>query len=149
MPVPQNKVYEIHYKLTDGEGKILDSTYGDQPFSFVTGKSEIIPGLERELDGMLIGSKKSVVITPEDAYGYVEEKAFTVVNRSQFPPETELNIGDQFIANAPDKTQMPFFIHEIDGENVTLNFNHPLAGITLHFDVELVNIRDPRPEDLE
>ena len=148
MPIPHNKFVKINFTLKNAAGEILDSSVGNEPFTFISGKNNVIPGLEVAMEGMLIGSKKSVVIEPSHAYGEIDAAAFQIVKKNQFPEGSELNIGDEFVANANDGVKLPFTIKEINGDDVTLDFNHPLAGETLFFEIELLEIRDATPEEL-
>lgn len=148
MPIGANKVVTIHYTLKDESGNQLDTTQGSQPFSFLSGFDQIIPKLEDEINTMLIGGKKNVLIAAEDAYGAYREDLVHYVKKANFPDDVELEIGMQFVTNSPDGTQMPFVIKEIDGENITIDFNHPLAGKNLDFEIELVDVRDATEEEL-
>lgn len=148
MPTPINKFVKINFTLKDDSGEILDSSNDNEPFIFITGKNHVIPGLEAAIDGMLIGSKKSIVLEPSEAYGDLDESAFQIVKKTQFPAGSEINIGDEFVANANDGVKLPFVISEINGEDITLDFNHPLAGQKLFFDIELLDMRDATLEEL-
>ncbi len=148
MPIGSNKVVSIHYTLKDESGNLLDSTIGSQPFSYLTGYDQIIPKLEEEIDTMLIGGKKNVLITAEDAYGEYRDDLVHLVKKSNFPDDVEIEIGMQFVTSAPDGTQMPFVIKEINGDDVKIDFNHPLAGKNLDFEIELVDVRDATEEEL-
>lgn len=148
MPIGANKVVTIHYTLKDESGNQLDTTQGSQPFSYLSGFDQIIPKLEDEINTMLIGGKKNVLIAAEDAYGAYREDLVHYVKKENFPDDVELEIGMQFVTNSPDGTQMPFVIKEIDGENITIDFNHPLAGKNLDFEIELVDVRDATEEEL-
>ncbi len=148
MPIGANKVVTIHYTLKDESGNLLDSTQGSSPFSFLTGRDQVIPKLEEEIDTMLIGGKKNILIAAEDAYGEYRNDLVHQINKENFPPDVELEVGMQFVTSAPDGTQMPFAIKQIDGDLVTIDFNHPLAGKNLEFEVELVDVRDATEEEL-
>lgn len=148
MPLKSNQVVSIGYTLTDEDGNVIDSATHVNPFSFLSGKNQILPALEEKLGEMIIGSKKIVVLSPENGYGVYDEKALQIVDKSEFPEETQLEEGMDFVADAPDGGQMPFIIKKIDGENITLDFNHPLAGKTLTFDVELINLRQATSDEL-
>jgi len=148
MSIEQNKVVTFEYTLKDDAGNILDTTEGASPFSFLSGKGQILPKLEDEINKMIIGSKKQVKIAATDAYGEYNEQAVQQVDRSSFPADTELQPGMQFVANSPEGKQMPFIVSEVMDNNVKIDFNHPLAGKNLEFDVKLVDIREPTPEEL-
>lgn len=148
MSIGINKVVTLNFTLKDQDGIILDSTSGDQPFSYLSGHQNILPKLESEIDTMLIGSKRNISISALDAYGEYNEDIVQVVGKNEFPPEFLLEVGMEYIASAPDGTKMPFTIIDVDEENVTIDFNHPLAGKDLNFEVELLNVRDATPEEI-
>lgn len=148
MSLAQNKVVTFNYTLKDDDGNILDTTSGSSPFAFLSGNGQILPKLEEAMNGMLLGTKKNVQIAAADAYGEYNNEAVQQVDRSNFPKDTELQTGMQFVANSPEGQQMPFVISEVKDENVTIDFNHPLAGKNLEFDVELLDIRDATAEEL-
>src|SRR5690606_38715867 len=127
MSIEQNKVVTFKYTLKDDAGNILDTTEGASPFSFLSGKGQILPKLEDEINKMIIGSKKQVKIAATDAYGEYNEQAVQQVDRSSFPADTELQPGMQFVANSPEGKQMPFIVSEVMDNNVKIDFNHPLA----------------------
>jgi FKBP-type peptidyl-prolyl cis-trans isomerase SlyD len=148
MALKDNQVVTIIFTLKDEDGIIIEETTKENPFSFISGYQQILPRLEAHIGEMLIGSKKTFVLAPEDAYGEYDDGAIQKVKRSEFPAETELEVGMGFIADSPDGNQMPFIIENIQGDDVTLNFNHPLAGKTLTFEVELMGLRDATLEEL-
>jgi FKBP-type peptidyl-prolyl cis-trans isomerase SlyD len=148
MSLAQNKVVTFNYTLKDDDGNILDSTSGSSPFAFLSGNGQILPKLEEALNGMLLGTKKNVKINAADAYGEYNEGAVQQVDRTNFPKDADLQPGMQFMANSPDGNQMPFIISEVKDDNIKIDFNHPLAGKNLEFDVELLDIRDATSEEL-
>jgi len=148
MSIGTNKVVTLNFTLKDQYGNILDTTEGEQPFSFITGYRNILPKLESEIDSMLIGSKRIINISAADAYGDYNEEIVQVVGKEDFPPDFLLEVGMQYIASAPDGTKMPFTIISINDEYVTIDFNHPLAGKDLSFEVELLNVREATPEEI-
>ena len=143
-----NQVVTINYTLTDSDGEIIDSTSEEKSFSFLSGTEQILPKLEEAIGGMLIGSKKIVALTAEDAYGEYIDDAVQVLQRSEFPKEMEIKEGMEFVTNDADGNQMPFVISKITDEQITVDFNHPLAGEDLTFDVELLDLRDATAEEL-
>ena len=143
-----NQVITITYTLKDEDGNIIEVTNRENPFSFISDNNQILPKLEENINGMLIGSRRTVTLTPEEAYGTYNDSAIQTIDRSEFPDDTELEEGMSFITDTPDGQQMPFIIKKIDGEVITLDFNHPLAGRTLTFDLELLNLRDATQDEL-
>jgi FKBP-type peptidyl-prolyl cis-trans isomerase SlyD len=148
MPILSNKVITFNYKLKDDQGNLLDSTDKGGPLSFITGNQQIIPGLENALSSMIIGSKKNVKLAAADAYGEYDENAIQRVKRSLFPEEAELEIGRTYFGHSPGGQHLQFVITEIENDDITVNFNHPLAGKDLEFDVELLDVRDATPEEI-
>jgi peptidylprolyl isomerase len=130
----------IHYtgKLTDGTH--FDSSEGRDPLEFTIGAGQIIPGLEREVEGMKVGEKKTVTAQADEAYGQHNPAAMQRVPRASLPPDIELVVGKQLQAVTQDGQQITVTIAEIDDDTVTMDANHPLAGEDLIFDVELVEI---------
>jgi FKBP-type peptidyl-prolyl cis-trans isomerase SlyD len=148
MPLKSNQVITINFILKDTDGNIIEETTKENPFSFISGGSQILPKLEENIGEMLIGSKRTVTLSPEDAYGIYDDGAIQQVTRSEFPEDTEIEEGMTFIADSPDGHQMPFVIKSVEGENIKIDFNHPLAGQSLTFDLELLNLRDATIEEL-
>jgi FKBP-type peptidyl-prolyl cis-trans isomerase SlyD len=132
------------YTLTDETGKVIDSSKGKEPMHYTHGKGEIIPGLEKELTGMSVGSEKKVTIKPEDGYGQVNPQAFQEIPKDKLPPEG-LKVGAVLTARGPDGQGAPVRVHEIKENTVVIDFNHPLAGKTLFFDVKVTDIKPPNP----
>jgi FKBP-type peptidyl-prolyl cis-trans isomerase SlyD len=148
MPIGINKVVTVNFTLKDQFGNIIDSTEGDAPFSYLSGHHNILPKLESEINNMLIGSKRTITVPAAEAYGEYNEDIVQVIGKDEFPPEVSLEVGMQYIASAPDGTKMPFTITEVRDEDVTIDFNHPLAGKDLTFDVELINVREATAEEI-
>jgi len=149
MAIGQNKVVTMNFTLKDEQGKIIQTTNNNSPFQFLGGNQQILPKLEEEIDHMIIGSKKNVKIPAKEAYGEYSEQAVQQVSKNNFPKDIELEVGMEFIANSTKGEQMPFVVKEIKNEEVTIDYNHPLAGKDLEFDVELVDVRDATVEELQ
>jgi FKBP-type peptidyl-prolyl cis-trans isomerase SlyD len=149
MSILTNKVISFNYTLKNDEGTILDSSANKEPLTFLSGSQQIIPKLEEALSGMIIGSKKNIKIAAADAYGEYSEDAIQKIKMDQFPKEANIEVGMTYIANSPDGKQMPFLVSEINEQDVTVDFNHPLAGKDLEFDVELLDVRDATPEEIQ
>jgi FKBP-type peptidyl-prolyl cis-trans isomerase SlyD len=148
MSLEANKVVTFNYTLKDDKGEVLDSTAKGGPFSFLTGNNQVLSGLEEALDGMLIGSRKNVKLSAANAYGEYDEKAVQKVKRELFPEEAELEIGMTYYAHSPEGKHLQFIITEIENDDITVNFNHPLAGKDLEFDVDLLDVRNATPEEI-
>jgi len=137
---PGKKV-TLDYTLTV-DNKEVESSVGKQPLSYVAGSRTIIPGLESQLNGMHVNEEKVVNVAPKDAYGDVDPKAFKEFPASSLPKGLEPKVGMVLRATAPDGSQFPAVIYKVDGDKVTLNFNHPLAGKSLTFKVKILKIED-------
>lgn len=147
MAIEPNQVVTINFTMKDTKGAIVDSTVGQEPYTFLSNSDQMLPKVEDVLRGMKVGNRSSVVLSPEDAYGVYEEDAVMVAKRSDFLPDAELKEGMTFVT-VDEGQEMPVTIKQIDGDDITLDYNHPLAGETLSFDLELLEVRDATPEEL-
>ena len=146
--VQNNVVVSMEYTLhVDNEE--IDSSKGQDPLQFLTGHGNIISGLEREMIGMKMGESKNVVILPADGYGEFDEEAFMSVPRGAFPKDMSIEEGAELTVKDDSGQSRYARVDAIEGDNVTLNFNHPLAGDELHFNVKVVGLRQPTDEELE
>jgi len=139
--ISEGKVVLFHYTLKNEDGVVLDSSNGADPLFYLHGGGNIVPGLEEELTGKSAGDKLSVVVPPEKGYGVPGGPGPQPVDRSAFPPEVQLEVGMQFHAEAPDGSPLTLWIAGLEGDQVLVDANHPLAGATLHFDIEVVSMR--------
>ena len=146
--VQNDLVVSMEYTL-HVDGKVFDSSEGQEPLEFLAGASNIITGLEREMIGMKIGESKDVVIAPEDGYGELDEEAYMDVPRSEFPEDMPMRPGVEMEMSDDDGNPMYARIDSVDGDTVALNFNHPLAGKELHFNVKVVGLRSATKEELK
>lgn len=147
MQIANNSVVSIHYTLTNAQGEQLDSSNGQEPLAYLHGASNIIPGLENALTGKSVGDTLQVTVAPEEGYGPVREELVQEVDRSAFAGIDDIQPGMQFIAKAPWGDQ-PVTVIKVEGDSITLDGNHPLAGQTLNFDVEVVEVRAATEEEL-
>jgi len=143
--ITKGMVVGFSYHLRDAEGETLDKS--KDPLLYLHGWSNIIPGLEAELEGMILGASKSVVISPDKAYGVYDENLVFSVPRSELPPEAELEEGMEFQTKGRDGTPLRLYLQTIREADVILNGNHTLAGKTLHFDVTIRSIREATFEE--
>ncbi len=148
MQVGNKKAVALHYKLTIDDGIVVDASEKDAPLWYLHGIGNIIPGLESELDGMEVGGKKTVVVSPENGYGVRDQERVQQVPKDQFPPGTSFELGDHVEAQAPDGSAIRARVTALTPKMVTVDFNHELAGKTLNFDVEVLEIRDASKEEL-
>lgn len=147
MEIADRCVAYFHYTLTNTVGEVLDSSNGREPLPYLHGKGNIVSGLEKALAGKQAGDKLEVVVAPEDAYGPRVDSLVQVVPKSAFQGVPNLEPGMQFKAES-NMGPVSVVVTEIDGENVTVDGNHPLAGETLHFKVEITDVRDATVEEV-
>ena len=147
--INKNSVVEIHYTLSDESKAVLDSTEGAEPLAYLHGYSQIIPGLEKELAGKKVGDKLEVIVLPEDAYGEYDPNQTSVVSRNQFPQGAELEVNSMFQSTDSQGNPVAIVITHIEGDNITIDANSPLAGKKLFFSVEIVSIREASKEEQE
>lgn len=138
--IHEGSVVSFDYTLSDQDGKVLETSKGKQPMTYTHGKGQIIPGLERELSGLKAGDEKKVHVKPEDGYGPVNPQAFQEVPKEKIPPEA-LKVGAVLMAQGPQGQGIPVRVHEIKDVTVIMDFNHPMAGKTLSFDVKITDIK--------
>ena len=136
----QGDVVHVHYKGTLDDGSIFDSSEGSDPISFTLGSGEVIPGFEEAIEGMSAGEKKTKKIDADNAYGERREELVFTVGREQLPDGNDIEVGDMLQVGFPDGSNAAVSVAAMDESTVTLDANHPLAGKTLTFDLELVEI---------
>lgn len=147
MLIATNSVVSIHYRLTSTEGEVLDASGPSQPLVYLHGVGNLIPGLERALLGRAAGDSFSVTIAPSDAYGERIADLVQQVPRDLFGEGQELAIGMRFSGNAP-QGPINVTITAIEGDQITLDGNHPMAGRTLHFEVTVDAVREATEQEL-
>lgn len=145
--IGDNDVVTLEYTLTV-DGEVVDSSEVYGPISFIQGQHQIIPGLEKALYGMAVGESKRVEVPPAEGYGEPDPEAMLEVPADEFPPEIPLEPGVGIQLRDPSGQVFDAFIERVEGDTVVLNFNHPLAGKTLQFEVKVVAIREATPEEL-
>ena len=138
--VQEGSFVSIEYTLTDDSGKVIDSNIGKEPLTYIQGAGQIVKGLEREINGMKVGEQKKVAVKPEDGYGMPNEKAFQEIPREKIPAEAQ-KAGALLMSKAPDGRAVQLRVHEVKEKTVIIDFNHPLAGKTLNFDVKVKDIK--------
>jgi FKBP-type peptidyl-prolyl cis-trans isomerase SlyD len=143
--IENGSVVSIEYTLSDEGGTVIESNKGKDPLTYTHGEGQIIPGLEKGLSGMHTEEQKKIRIEPEDAYGPVNPQAYQEVPRADVPAEA-LKLGAMLVAKSQDGTTFPTRIREIKEQTVVLDFNHPLAGKTLNFDVKILDVQPPASE---
>jgi FKBP-type peptidyl-prolyl cis-trans isomerase SlyD len=147
--VADGTVVTMHYTLKDSEGTVLDTSSGAEPLAYLHGADNIVPGLERELAGKSVGEKVNAVVPPELGYGERHSDGVQKISRDAFPEDAQLAAGMQVVAQGPNGQAFPLWIVAADDEHVTVDANHPLAGTTLHFEVEITALRAATTEEKE
>jgi FKBP-type peptidyl-prolyl cis-trans isomerase SlyD len=138
--IKKGSVVSFEYTLADDNGKIIESNMGKGPVTYTHGQRELIPGLEKGLSGMEINEEKSIRLEPDDAYGPVDPKGFKEVPKTDVP-EGGLKVGAALRGRGPEGEDVAIRVREVKAETVVLDFNHPLAGKTLDFNVKVVGIQ--------
>jgi FKBP-type peptidyl-prolyl cis-trans isomerase SlyD len=153
--VEDNVVVTMNYSLSI-DGEVVDSSEGEDndPIIFLQGAGQIISGLEKSIYGLKVGDKKSVTVDPKDGYGEVDPESIVEVPKDEFPEDFPLELGVEITVNADDEDEegdeeMEATIIAVNESTVTLDFNHPLAGKTLNFDVHIIDIREATTEEIE
>lgn len=148
LKVQDGQIVSMDYTL-HVDGEMLDTSSGHEPLEFLQGAGNIIPGLEQELYAMAVGESKKVIVQPEDGYGKLDPDAFVYVPRDQFPSEIPLEIGVEIQVTDQNDKPMNARIDSVNDDTVKLDFNHPLAGKELRFDVTIVDLREATDEENE
>lgn len=138
--ISEGKTVKVNYTLTV-DGKEVDSSKGRGPLEFKPGSHQVIPGFEKAVMGMKVGDKKSFKVAPEDGYGPEDPTARQNIPKKQLPPEITPKAGMMLMAHGKDGQSIPVKIVEVRDDEVVMDFNHPLAGKTLNFDVEVLEIK--------
>ena len=148
MLITNQHVVAIDYTLSNDAGEVIDSSAGAEPLVYLHGAGNIIAGLENALAGKAVGDELEVSIEPEDAYGEYSAELITNLGREMFEGVEELEVGMQFHASAPDGGMQIVTIRDVDGDQVTIDGNHPLAGQQLNFKVKVISVRAASEEEV-
>ena len=148
MQIGPRTVVTVNYTLTDDDGEVLDSSEGQDPLAYLHGVGQIVPGLEQALAGKAAGDALQVTVDAAEGYGEHDPELVQAVPRAQFKDLDDLEVGMELQATGPDGDHLVTVVG-IEDDEVMLDGNHPLAGMTLHFDVAVVDVRDATPEELQ
>jgi FKBP-type peptidyl-prolyl cis-trans isomerase SlyD len=148
MQITANKVVTIDYTLKDNDDQIIDQSNNGE-FAYLHGARNIIPGLENALENKQSGDSVTVSIEPKDGYGEREPSMMQVVPMDMFDDPNQVVVGQQFHAHGPEGQDIMITVANIDGDQVTIDGNHPLAGIHLNFDVKVIDVRDATEQEIE
>ncbi len=147
MQIAQNAVAAFHYTLTDDEGQVIDSSAGREPLTYLHGSGHIVPGLEKQMEGRAAGDKFTADVVPEEGYGVRHEELMQEVPRAAFQGVEDIRPGMQFQGNGP-QGQVNVTVTKVENDVVFIDANHPLAGKTLHFAIEVTDVRGATAEEL-
>lgn len=147
MKIEKGRVVGMHYTLKNDEGEVLDTSDGREPLVFLQGYGNIISGLESQLEGKKQGDALDVTVEPEDGYGVHHEQLIQQVPRAAFEGVEQLDVGMQFQAET-EQGPVPIRVIAVDGDDVTIDGNHELAGVRLHFSVSIDSIREATEEEV-
>ncbi|WP_369602838.1 FKBP-type peptidyl-prolyl cis-trans isomerase [Hahella sp. SMD15-11] len=141
------KVYTIHYKLKNRNGEVVDTSVGGQPMTFLDDSPTVIPGLRKAVAGREPGQVLEVTIPPELAYGPHDPDKVRTVARALFDQPEAVKPGAIFQTGSGNERQVVKVV-DVDGDKVRVDANHPLAGLTLYFEVEILSVRDATPDEI-
>ena len=148
MEITADRVVTIHYTLKDDSGAVLDSSAGGEPLAYIQGHGNLVSGLEKALEGKQDGNTLAVIVSPAEGYGERDEALIQRVPKRALHGSGDIKKGMQFQARTDDGMRL-FTVTAVMGDMVTLDGNHPLADQTLHFDVEVIGVREATTEELE
>jgi FKBP-type peptidyl-prolyl cis-trans isomerase SlyD len=149
MKIGKDSVVSIDYKLHLGDGKIVDESEAGDPLVYLHGYEQIVPGLEKVLEGKSAGDTVQPTVSAADGYGDYDPEGVEEVPRSEFPEDLEIKAGGILSATDDDGDEVDFLVKEVKKDTIVVDFNHPFAGKTLHFDVKIVEVRAATAEELE
>jgi FKBP-type peptidyl-prolyl cis-trans isomerase SlyD len=148
MQIADDTVASIHYTLTNATGAVIDASAAGQPMTYLHGAGNIVPGLEQALEGRRVGDRFNVAVAPEEGYGPRHEQLIQVIPLDAFRGVEKVEPGMQFEAQGGQGPQLVTVTH-VDATGVTVDGNHPLAGETLHFAIEVADVRAASEEELQ
>ena len=148
MQIEKHKIVILDYTLKDDSDTVIDSTEGKGDFVYLHGTNNIIPGLEKALEGKTVGDELDVAVAPEQGYGQRNEEMVQVVSKSMFEGTDDMQVGMQFHTQSQEGHELMVTIMEVNGDDITIDGNHPLAGVQLNFSVKVVDIRDATAEEI-
>ncbi len=149
MQIEKDRIVSIGYKLTDDNGKLIEQSSEGKGLNYLHGSGNIIPGLERELEGRKQGEELSVTIPPDQAYGQRNDELVQQVPRSAFDSLDKLDIGMRVQAQDSNGRVITLKVVDIQNDQVTVDGNHPLAGQNLHFDIRVLDVREATSEEID
>jgi FKBP-type peptidyl-prolyl cis-trans isomerase SlyD len=143
MKIQQGKMVKMEYELTVVGGDVIESSSARGPLAYIHGTGKLLPGLEKRIEGLVVGDEKDGIIPAAEAFGTQENLPTKVIPRSDFPSTEEVKAGSAFQAKDTEGTPLSFTVVAIEGDQVTVRFDHPLAGKDIRFKVKILEISDP------
>ena len=148
MQIANDRAVLIHYKVSNSGGEVVDTSDGEEPLAYIHGQGDIVPGLEQALLGKSAGERVKITVSPEQGYGEWDEDKVQTVPRAAFEDGGEIAPGMRFQAQGDDGEDVIVTVTRVSNDEITIDANHPLAGQTLNFDVEIVSVRECTEEEL-
>jgi FKBP-type peptidyl-prolyl cis-trans isomerase SlyD len=149
MQIEQNKVVTLHYTMKDDQGAVLESTENREPLAYIQGTQTILPALENLLEGKNVGESFQIRVPMDEAFGPRREELVRIVNREQFSPDVEIKPGQEFYYLDENDEVISVTVMQVNGDDITIDYNHPFAGLNLNFDIRIMDVRDATTEELE
>jgi len=149
MKIAKNLVATIHYTLTNDGGEVIDSSVGEEPLSYLSGAANVIPGLDDALMGLEKGDTKKISVSPEQGYGEHDDSLVQKLPADMFTGMDDIQVGMEFEAQNPDGENHFVVVTQVDSDGITVDGNHELAGMNLHFDVSVEDVRKATELELE
>jgi FKBP-type peptidyl-prolyl cis-trans isomerase SlyD len=149
--IQPNAHVTLDYELRGDDGHLLDASQGEggEPIRYVHGYGMLVPGLEAALAGLRAGDEREVVVPAAAGYGERDEELVLEIERGEFPDPAAVAVGDEFVAESPDGDEIPMSVVELKGDVVVVDANHPLAGMTLHYQVTVRDVREATEAEIE
>jgi FKBP-type peptidyl-prolyl cis-trans isomerase SlyD len=147
MQISKDTIVTFDYTLKNEHGELIESTEGSGPLEYVHGRGRLLPALESALEGKSSGDSLDVDLRPEQGYGQRDESMVLTLPSSKFQDQEAVRVGTRFVAKVGEDTHI-FRVVDIEGDRVTVDGNHPLAGVGLHFDIDVKDVRKAKDEDL-
>ncbi len=145
--IEEGRVVQISYRIVDTSGRVLDERTPEQPYEYIQGQAQIVPPVERALKGRTAGFSCEVSIAPRDAYGEYNPALVIDIPRANFPANVEVKVGMKFNTTDPQGRTLAVRVIEMSDDAVTVDGNHPLAGLDLIFEVKILSVREPSPAE--
>jgi FKBP-type peptidyl-prolyl cis-trans isomerase SlyD len=150
LTIQPNRHVTIDYELRDEDGDVIDGSVGEggEPIQYVHGYGMLVPGLEAALAGLAAGEERDIVVAAEAGYGERDEELVMEVDRADFPRPEAVAVGDEFVAESPDGDQIAMNVLEVKKDTVIVDANHPLAGMTLRYHVQVRDVREATEDEI-